>query len=171
MGIQWVELDATVCVAESVHASPTPVVNVTVVRARRSVQSASTTAYETASRFRYAPSRLHLLLLRLRLRGDPHPRLHFLLHLRYGQLSIQRGDGHVVVMGAELDQVPRVRQERGVKPLVHDTSLSDDVVPFRWLSPAPGDTAPPGLLRHLGHATSKAAMVFNPLQVTRLYSH
>ena len=139
--------------------------NVAVIRASRSVQSASATTYESASGFRYAPSRFHLLLLLLRprLRGDPFLGLHFPLRLRYRGLPIQRGGSHVAVMGAELDQVSRVRQERGLEPLVHDASLSDDVVPFRRLSLASSDAAPAGLLRHPGHATSKAAWAFNPL--------
>ena len=149
--------------------SPPARVNVTELRTGHRVQPASATTHQSASGFRDAPSRLYLphslrllplLELRLRLR---------LLRILAQVLVIQRGGGHVVMMRTQLDQVSWVGQEGWIEPLAHDTPLSNDVVPLGGLSPAPGDAATTGLLRHPGHDSRRAAWVFNPLQVIGFY--
>ena len=151
-------------------ASPASVVNVTELRTGYRVQPASATAHQPASGFRDAPSRLHLPhSLRLLL---PLPRLRLrlrLLRILAQVLVIQRGGGHVVMMRTQLDQVSWVGQEGWIETLAHDTPLSNDVVPLGGLSPASGDAATIGLLRHLGHDSRRAAWVFNPLQVIGFY--
>ena len=146
--------------------SPPARVNVTELRTGHRVQPASATAHQSASGFRDAPSRLHLShslrLLGLRLR------LHLLRNLAQ-VLVIHRGGGHVVMMRTQLDQVSWVGQEGWIETLAHDTPLSNDVVPLGGLSPASGDAATIGLLRHLGHDSRRAAWVFNPLQVIGFY--
>jgi len=77
----------------------------------------------------------------------------------------ERGHGHGVVVAAQLDQVSRVGQERGVKPPAPDATLGDDVVPLGRSPPASGDAAPTGLLRHPRHTQPRAAWAFNPPQV------
>ncbi len=151
-------------------APPALVVNVTELRTGHRVQPASATTHQSASGFRDAPSRLYLphslrlllplLGLRLRLR---------LLRILAQVLVIQRGGGHVVMMRTQLDQVSWVGQEGCIEPFAHDTTLRNDVVPLGGLSPAPGDAATTGLLRHPGHDSRRAAWVFNPLQVIGFY--
>ncbi len=151
-------------------APPASVVNVTELRTGHRVQPASATTHQSASGFRDAPSRLYLphslrlllplLELRLRLR---------LLRILAQVLVIQRGGGHVVMMRTQLDQVSWVGQEGCIEPFAHDTTLRNDVVPLGGLSPAPGDAATTGLLRHPGHDSRRAAWVFNPLQVIGFY--
>jgi hypothetical protein len=130
-------------------ASPTPLVNVTVVRARHSVQPASATAHESASGFRNASGRLHL----------PHHLLLRPLSLPLEALAVQVGRREFVTVAADVNHVSGVADEFG-SALLARLGLADDVV---WVE-HPAVAADSALPTRSGHAQPRAAWVFNPLQ-------